>query len=117
MKRFKINDSRWISSEGYRKVKFAAEDDLKQKGALVQIVEIAAGDRVAQHYHKSSFEYLYVISGACDFEINGETIPLKEGDMLLTEPGDKHSVHNRGEVPFRVLVFKTNAVPDDTYWS
>ncbi|MBD3168322.1 MAG: cupin domain-containing protein [candidate division Zixibacteria bacterium] len=116
MKRFKINDSEWLDSPGYRKAIIAKSDILQQEGTLAQIVEIAPGDIVEPHHHEKSLEFLYVISGECDFSIDNKNIKLMPGDMLLTEPGDVHSVYSNGDEPFRVLVFKTNAVSGDTFW-
>jgi quercetin dioxygenase-like cupin family protein len=116
MKYFELKKDSWTDAEGYRKAIVAGSDVLEQEGNLIQIVEIAAGNAVKPHHHDSSLEFLYVIDGECDFGINTETLRLKPGDMLLTEPGDIHSVRNNGDEPFRVLVFKTNAVSGDTFW-
>jgi quercetin dioxygenase-like cupin family protein len=44
-------------------------------------------------------------------------IRLSVGDMLLTEPDDVHKLINDSAEEFRLLVFKTNATAEDTYWS
>ncbi len=116
MKNIKVDPSKWISGKGYKKQILASPDDLDSGGTLAQIVEIEAGSVVEDHYHKETYEFYHVIEGEVTFEINGEVTKLKQGDMMITEPGDVHSVRNESERLFRILVFKTNVVEDDIYW-
>lgn len=43
----------------------------------------------AQHEHEH-LEIIFVLSGAGQYEINDRTIDIKEGDLLVLNPGDKH---------------------------
>ena len=116
MKQVDITDEGWISASGYKKNVLLTEMDLQSKGARVQVVHIAAGETVADHFHESSFEVYYVLEGQCTLFANGERVLLQPGSLLLMEPGDVHSLHNHGSEPFLVLVFKTNAEEGDTFW-
>lgn len=42
------------------------------------------------HWH-NNLELLMVLSGICDFSVNGETYPLAEGDLILTNGKTMHS--------------------------
>lgn len=106
----------WIEGKGYRKQPLLKEDALRCKGALVQIVEIGVSSSVAMHYHKTSLEVFHILSGVGEMTIAGETLTLGPGDMASTEPGDHHDARNTGTEPWRILVFKTNSQPDDSYW-
>ena len=54
----------------------------------------------SNHYHKSDYHYLYVESGKCEYsekdpaETSGkvESVILKPGDLVLSQPGIIHGV-------------------------
>jgi quercetin dioxygenase-like cupin family protein len=116
MKEIRIEEKNWIIAQGYKKQILASEEVFKTEGVLAQVVIIGPGNTVEPHYHKQTYEFYYVISGFCNITINGNELELREGDMMMTEPGDMHSVHNGGDNDFAVLVFKSNAHKDDTFW-
>jgi len=105
-----------VAAEGYTKHVLLKAGDLASEGARVQIVTIAAGDTVEDHFHRQTREFYHVLEGECELVVNGAEMRLVAGEMLLMEPGDVHRLMNPGPRLFRVLVFKTNA-GDDTYWS
>jgi quercetin dioxygenase-like cupin family protein len=113
-----INSSanNWIQADGYRKNILMTENEIGAKGSLAQIVVVEAGSKVKPHYHKQTSELIYVTDGSCLFTINDETFPLQIGDLLLTEPGDIHGLVNDGPSTWKALVFKINAVANDSFW-
>jgi quercetin dioxygenase-like cupin family protein len=116
MKSIEISDNSWIDGKGYRKQVLASPEELNSEGNLAQVVEIEPGSFVAPHYHNYTYEFYYVIEGQVSFTINDHKQVLKTGAMMITEPKDIHSVRNESQSLFRILVFKTNARPDDTVW-
>ncbi len=116
MKQVTLNEQAWLQLPGYRKNVLLTGIDLHSAGALVQMVTISPGEAILDHYHESSFEVYYVLTGDCHMFINGEELLLKPGSLLLLEPGDVHRLHNPGPQEFRLLVFKTNAGAADTFW-
>lgn len=112
----RLDDDKWIQAKGYRKQILADSIKFDTEGALAQVVEIKPGHVVESHYHKKTYEFYYVMHGDVAFSINGEARRLKEGDMMMTEPNDIHRVENDSNKDFQVLVFKTNAGKDDTFW-
>lgn len=112
----KIDELRWANGRGYRKNRLADEVMLACPGTLVQMVTIAPCDTVSDHVHHTSTEFYYVVEGQCRLVINEESYLLQPGDMFLTQPGDVHRLHNEADEPFVLLVFKTNATAQDTYW-
>lgn len=117
MQQIEIHPGRWLPGRGYRKQPLATAEALAAPGALVQLVEMAPGDHIPEHTHDGAREFYCVLAGRCLLTVNGHTLRLEPGAMLLTEPGDVHSLHNDGEETFRLLVFKTNAAPGDTRWN
>jgi mannose-6-phosphate isomerase-like protein (cupin superfamily) len=116
MRKVELNHDNWIQAQGYRKCVLLAGHDLASKGSLVQLVIIPPKSAIGDHYHEMSREFYYVIAGESTLVINGRRARLRPGDMLLTEPGDVHSLQNEGSQEFKLLVFKTNAKHEDTFW-
>ncbi len=116
MKRILIDKQGWIAAKGYRKNVLVTGEELHRVGALIQLVSIDAGQAILDHYHQHTFEVYFVVAGRCRLEVNGESILMHSGTLLLMEPGDVHSLRNDGSERFDLLVFKTNAVAGDLIW-
>ena len=117
MQNLKLHPDNWIPGPGYRKQRIAGPDALACAGALVQMVEMAPGATIPDHVHHTSSEFYFVVAGTCLLVIDGRERRLAPGDMILTQPGDVHRLHNDGAETFRLLVFKTNAGENDTFWT
>ena len=65
------------------------------------------GSQVPYHYHQNRESLILVIFGEAVEMIEGEEIPIKEGDMLYIPAGEKHMTMNRSEEDFRYLEFFT----------
>ncbi len=107
----------WRAGPGYRKRRLLSAEELRQAGALLQVVVVPPGSHIPPHRHATSVEVYVVVQGNCELVVNGERHELRPGDVILMEPGDVHELTNRGEEPFELLVFKTNATAEDTKWS
>ncbi len=117
MKKIIIDPENWRDLPGYRRNVLLTSADLNSPGARMQIVTVQPGAHIAPHYHKTSTEVYIVQKGQCTLRVNGQETILIPGSMLVMEPGDVHELSNHGREPFQLLVFKTNAGPDDTYWT
>lgn len=116
MKYISATDGDWLQCPGYAKKILLTEDDLNQKGALVQLIRISPHTSTAKHFHKHCTEVFHVIRGSGTFVIEGKTIRMKLGDTLSCEPREIHTAKNDGDEPLVYVVFKTNAVADDIHW-
>jgi quercetin dioxygenase-like cupin family protein len=66
-------------------------------GSVFRIVEYRPG--VAPRNHRTeSIDYAIVMSGEIDMEIEGATVQLRQGDVLV-QRGTIHNWSNRGTVP------------------
>jgi quercetin dioxygenase-like cupin family protein len=111
-----IDENNWIESRGYLKNVLLMGDDLECEGALVQVIIIPPNSQIPDHYHKTSREFYIVLGGESTIKVDNTERVLRPGDMLFTEPGDVHRLRNDSENEFELLVFKTNAGKDDTFW-
>jgi mannose-6-phosphate isomerase-like protein (cupin superfamily) len=66
-------------------------------GSVFRLVEYGPG--VAPRNHRTeSVDYAVVLSGEIDMEIDGTTVHLRQGDVLV-QRGTIHNWNNRGTVP------------------
>ena len=117
MKVIQIDGDDWQAGRGYRKRRLLSADELRQAGALLQVVVVPPGGHIAPHSHATSVEVYVVRRGVCELVVNGQRHTLRPGDVLLMEPGDVHALTNHGAEPFELLVFKTGSVAGDIHWT
>jgi mannose-6-phosphate isomerase-like protein (cupin superfamily) len=53
--------------------------------------------------HRGADQWLYVVSGAGEAIVNGESHMLQEGTLLLIEAGDLHEIRNTSDAPLCTL--------------
>ncbi|MFB7634541.1 cupin domain-containing protein [Streptomyces sp. NPDC056149] len=66
--------------------------------ALVQ-----PGERIGEHYHPYSEEFVYVVQGALEVDLDGETHPLRPDQGLMIPPYMRHRFRNVGDVEARMV--------------
>lgn len=78
-------------------------------GTVFRIIEYAPG--VAPRNHRTeSIDYAVVMSGEIDMEIDGVTVHLKAGDVLV-QRGTIHNWNNRGVMPCVIAFVLVAAKP------
>lgn len=65
------------------------------------VARLAPGERIAEHYHPYSEEFLYVVTGELTVDLDGEPWELRAGDALLVPPGTRHRLRNTGDTEVR----------------
>ncbi|MET7517983.1 cupin domain-containing protein [Streptomyces sp. NPDC005480] len=66
--------------------------------ALVQ-----PGERIGEHYHPYSEEFVYVVNGALEVDLDGETYELRPDQGLLIPINVRHRFRNVGDVEARMV--------------
>ncbi|GAA3367305.1 cupin domain-containing protein [Streptomyces sannanensis] len=66
--------------------------------ALVQ-----PGERIGEHYHPYSEEFVYVVSGALEVDLDGEPYRIRPDQGLLIPPYMRHRFRNVGDVEARLV--------------
>ncbi|MGP4004742.1 cupin domain-containing protein [Streptomyces sp. 8N706] len=61
------------------------------------------GERIAEHYHPYSEEFVYAIRGELEIDLNGVPHPLREGQGLLVPKNMRHRVRNTGAGQARIV--------------
>jgi quercetin dioxygenase-like cupin family protein len=78
-------------------------------GSIFRIVEYGPG--VAPRNHRTeSIDYAVVMAGEIDMDIDGATVRLRQGDVLV-QRGTIHNWNNRGTVPCVIAFVLIAAVP------
>jgi putative monooxygenase len=58
------------------------------------VATLQAGDRISEHYHPYSEEFVYLVRGAIDAQLEGESHPLRAGQGLLIPINVRHRLVN-----------------------
>ena len=64
---------------------------------------LAPGERVVEHYHPYSEEFLLVVAGSVMIDLDGSPHELGTDQALLVPPNVRHRVRNTGTVEARVV--------------
>ncbi|MEU4569174.1 cupin domain-containing protein [Micromonospora sp. NPDC023956] len=78
----------------------------KTVGATSGFMGVAAllpGERIAEHYHPYSEEFLYVTRGAITVDLDDRPVPLAAGEALFVPVNVRHRLRNTGDEPAEVV--------------
>ncbi|MFC8849765.1 MULTISPECIES: cupin domain-containing protein [unclassified Micromonospora] len=67
------------------------------------VAGLAPGERIAEHYHPYSEEFLYVARGAITVDLDDRPVPLAAGEALFVPVNVRHRLRNTGEEPAEVV--------------
>jgi quercetin dioxygenase-like cupin family protein len=90
------------ADEGLRKVATTLDN-----GTIFRIIEFAPG-LAARNHRTDSIDYIVVISGEIDMDLDGTMVHLKAGDVMV-QRGTIHNWINRGTAPCVLAVILVDA--------
>ncbi|WP_328898780.1 MULTISPECIES: cupin domain-containing protein [unclassified Streptomyces] len=61
------------------------------------------GDRIGEHYHPYSEEFVYVVQGHLEVDLDGETHTMRPDQGLLIPPHVRHRFRNVGDTEARMV--------------
>lgn len=64
---------------------------------------IKPGDRIGEHYHPYSEEFVYVVCGQLEVDLDGEAQALQPEQGLMIPVGMRHRFRNVGNVEARIV--------------
>ncbi|WP_229401450.1 cupin domain-containing protein [Micromonospora okii] len=67
------------------------------------VAALAPGERIAEHYHPYSEEFLYVARGEITVDLNDRPVPLATGEALFVPVNVRHRLRNTGTEPAEVV--------------
>ncbi len=73
---------------------------------VAAVTEMAPGARVGLHVQPDQQEILYILGGGGRFTLDGETTPVRTGDVILARAGTNFGLANTGPSVLRYFVVK-----------
>ncbi|MER5551881.1 cupin domain-containing protein [Streptomyces sp. NPDC002793] len=67
------------------------------------LATVAPGDRIGEHYHPYSEEFVYVVDGLLEVDLDGEAHAMRPDQGLLIPPHVRHRFRNVGDVEARMV--------------
>ncbi|MFE7269765.1 cupin domain-containing protein [Streptomyces sp. NPDC057623] len=64
---------------------------------------IRPGERISEHYHPYSEEFIYVVEGRLEVDLDGETFPLRSDQGLMIPIDMRHRFRNVGDEEARMI--------------
>ncbi|MFG2561867.1 cupin domain-containing protein [Streptomyces sp. NPDC048496] len=64
---------------------------------------VQPGDRIGEHYHPYSEEFVYVVNGLLEVDLDGEPYAMRPDQGLLIPPYVRHRFRNVGDVEARMV--------------
>ncbi|MGW0633291.1 cupin domain-containing protein [Streptomyces sp. NPDC002758] len=64
---------------------------------------VQPGERIGEHYHPYSEEFVYVVCGRLEVDLDGEASPLRPEQGLMIPAHVRHRFRNVGEVEARIV--------------
>ncbi|GAA2408170.1 cupin domain-containing protein [Streptomyces glaucosporus] len=64
---------------------------------------VEPGDRIGEHYHPYSEEFVYVVRGELEVDLDGEPHPLKVDQGLMIPAYVRHRFRNVGDTEARLV--------------
>jgi quercetin dioxygenase-like cupin family protein len=97
------------NNDGSNDTSGAASGTTLANGTVFRVVEFGPGNAPRNH-RTDSIDYAVVISGEIDMEMDGQTIHLKAGDVLV-QRGTVHNWVNKGTAPCTIAFALIDAKP------
>jgi putative monooxygenase len=67
------------------------------------VAVLLPGERIAEHYHPYSEEFLYVTRGAITVDLDDRPVPVAAGESLFVPVNTRHRLRNTGGEPAEVV--------------
>jgi len=85
-----------------------------EKQSLAE-ARVPTGGATQRHHHKLTEEFYFILEGAGEIEIDGQTRRVRPGDSILTPPGAWHTITARPPLRFLCCCAPPYS-HDDTYF-
>jgi putative monooxygenase len=67
------------------------------------VATLAPGERIAEHYHPYSEEFIYLTRGAITVDLDDRPVAVTAGEALYIAVNTRHRVRNTGDEPAEVV--------------
>lgn len=67
------------------------------------VATLKPGERIAEHYHPYSEEFLYVTKGTLTVDLDGEAYTVRAGEAIFADINVRHRLRNEGTETVEVV--------------
>ena len=82
--------------KGVTLIEHIQKDGLPEKCRLMAKITLEPGCSIGHHVHEKETEYYIITRGEATVNDDGELVPCKAGDVIVTPDGFGHSIVNTG---------------------
>lgn len=104
---FNINLADWFSTHPIEPGKMLRMEPIFQTPRIVVMAAANRGQLIDLHYHTSSDEIVFAISGKCEQYVDGKWTLMQAGDLHFNPRGVIHATRVVGDEPFLALSYFT----------
>lgn len=79
------------------------------------VVVLKPGQDFAAHFHKKMEENFFLLEGKLDIYVDGKLATFEAGEFVHVEPGEKHYLINRYDLPAKAVFALGPSTPDDKF--
>lgn len=86
------------------------------EGYNLNVAVIERGEVLSEsgyHYHENQQEFVYVVEGRCQLEVEDGPVRLRPDDVVRFDEGTVHLIHNPFEAPAKLVA--VGSPPDGRY--
>lgn len=87
--------------------RFTKVDMIKRRHSVAFMLNFLPEQQMKSHNHPGRELYLHIISGTGTLLIDGEEVPVQEGDVLYCEPEEQIGFNNASEGKVSIYVTMT----------
>lgn len=80
--------------------------DFQSKLKFVNYTVLPPGTTIGYHQHADNEEMYVILEGTGTMTIDGESTPVKTGDVILNRPYGAHGLQNDSDSDLKLLVFE-----------
>lgn len=99
MKLFSLNETPFapVSHDPGLKKQVLMGGDVLPGLRHISHINLLEGSRAVEHDHPDAYEVFYCMGGKVLFKVGGREVPLSSGQLLIVEPGERHSIEDTPE--------------------
>jgi quercetin dioxygenase-like cupin family protein len=103
-------------SQGKGTATLLVNEETGARAASMGILELQGGAGVPEHIHENSVEMLYVEEGGAEMTIEGQVMPVKQGDAVYIPAGTRHAARiPEGAGRFRAVQVYVGPGPEQRF--
>ncbi|KUJ70847.1 protein in whiE locus [Streptomyces albus subsp. albus] len=72
---------------------------------------VGPGERIGEHYHPYSEEFVYIVSGELEVDLDGRAYPLRADQGLMIPAFTRHRFRNVGDIEARMVFHLSPLAP------